>query len=457
MKSLFNSKYLVPIKEYEKKFLAFCKTTSANTEKSAKDDSKNPPPPDTQLSVLPTVSATENSCRTILADCNTSLRGYLDVALSSYDQLYAKVGVLLQTSQTKLNKLQSLKSNALSVVVSVIKSKETQLVKGINIKKVDLKNLVQELKESKRVNIFWQCAIAITLNIVFMAGDTAYVAKSFSLVGLSRLEQYAIAIVLGLATGLIGAGVVESFRAKWNVIQKFGVILVLIAIVIGGYMVVGQLRVDLLARSSAEGVALSELSAFKFALINMLIFSAVIIVHALAWPSNAKWKLYRDFKNAKAEVKEAEKEIKDEEKELDNLPKELAKKQSIVAKEYDNKIDTIENFQQENTANLEQAQTQYNNIFGCCTEFHQQINTFFRKEVGRYVAIMNKYRNDDYYMLIDGSIKDLPNPFDKYKYADEELPQLETNDVSLIPDININFDKLLTEVNNNDYEEIIKN
>lgn len=448
-------KYLEIFKEVEKMLLAFYSFIVKKTEVAGKADAGSPPPKDTPIAVFPYVEEIKKACTKQLSKVYKDLAGALEVVLTEYNYLYDRINTYLGVIQQKMDVLKVQKESALANVLKIFKEKEEGLVKKIESKKNYLQALVVDFKKMKRVSVFWACAFTIFLNILFTVGDMAYVAKAFALTGLGFFEQYLIAGIVGLASGIVAAGAVESVRSNWNLVRKIATSVVLIAFVIGLYVFIGQLRVDLVAQSTAKGVVFSELSAMEFSLVNIAIFCAIIIIHTLAWPSKATWKLYRDYKNAKKDIAEAEKEIKKLERESQNIPDELAKKQADISAKYDAPISVLEKEQQGHIDQLESRQTTYNNMLSSLNQFHIEINAFFQETVCLYVGILNKYNHGGHFIVMDDSIKDITNPFDKYSYLENSLPEVTKQLTTAKPDyadIELELNELLTNTSNNDYE-----
>ena len=145
---------------------------------------------------------------------------------------------------------------------------------------------------------------------------------------------------------------------------------------------------------------------------------------------------------------------------MENIPDELAEKQKKISAKYDKPISVLEKEQQKHIDTLESRQATFNNMLGSLNQFFEEINAFFRETVCLYVGILNKYNHDKNFIAMDDSVTDIPNPFSKYEYLDNNLPEVAETEPDQILDIPLNLDDLLNNTNNinntknENYEEI---
>lgn len=102
----------------------------------------------------------------------------------------------------------------------------------------------------------------------------------------------------------------------------------------------------------------------------------------------------------------------------------------------------------------DRSQTIYNNVYGRLLELYDEINFFYKETIGLYITTMNKYRNDGVFLTMDEPLENLPNPFQNFKYLDDDNPTELEAIGKKYSDININFDELLTNTNDKNHENV---
>ncbi len=425
------------VKHFQKSKKFYQELTSTVTLSARNDAKNNPPAKEVPIKHLPEVHKIKFSCSKEIAGIAKTEKGTLDITLTDF--LQADIKLNNQSNNSKINDLRTGKKEANAKLEQDFNKRDDILENNEADLKDELKNQKLDLQSKNKHALFLPCSAVLVLGVVIGAGDVTYVAKAFELTGLSYFEKYIVAIGVGLSTIFIGIGAVEILRSQWNNLWKIVGAVSSFLLICGVYLVIGKIRVDLLKKEMASGVEFSNLSAIDFLLINLIFFVAIVLIHWLIWPSKDKFRENREYKNVQNQVAQTGKELKTIQKERLNIPTELMKEQTNVSAKFDKNIDEIETAFIALEAKRAESQTIFNNVYGRLIEMYDEINFFYKETVGLYITTMNKYRNDGVFMIMDEPLDDLQNPFQAFKYLDDDSPaEIEPTEDNY-SEINIDF------------------
>ncbi len=440
-------------KDLSIKLTTFFKELTTAVTKSARDDAASPPPKEAKVKSLPEVNKVKYACSKMLAGIAKLVKGMLDTALTNFQQADSRIREN-QPFNTKIVDLQTAKKDENARLADDYSNKdialqdiETDLKNDLKIHKLDLQNKTKHA-------LLWSCLLAALLALLISGSEVFYTAKGFELTGLSYYERFFVAIGIGLSTIFVGVGVIEILYSNWKSLWKIVGVVTSFLLICGVYLVIGKIRVDLLKIEMASGVEFSDLSAFDFLLINLIFFVAIMLIHRLLWPSKDRFRDNSEYYSAKNQVIQKEKEVKNTQKERLNLPNELLNEQTKVSEHYDKSIAEIEKEFADLESKRAESQTIYNNVYGRLLELYDEINFFYKETIGLYITTMNKYRNDGVFLTMDEPLENLPNPFQNFKYLDDDNPTELEAIGKKYSDININFDELLTNTNDKNHENV---
>ncbi len=442
-------------KEIDKVLTRFFEKLRGEVVANARDDAMHPPPQNISISVLPEHDRVKNSCSRILAEITkNTAKGVLETTLSDYQNADA----IIQNNNPYNGKIADLKTERNEANFKLeqdFSNRDADLQESETTLKADLKNQKLDLQTTKKHSLWLPISAFIILGGVVLIGDISYVAKAFSLTGLSAQETYLVSFGLAISTLFLGIGLVEILKSTWSILWKVFGTVSSFALVILVYLVIGKIRVDLLRREMASGVEFSDLSAWDFLLINLIFFVAIVLIHWLIWPAKYKFRENSENKIIQSKIDKTNKEIKAIQKVRSGLPYELLTVQTKASAQYNKSIAEQETEFSNLVAQRSENLTIYNNVYGRLIELFDELNFFYKETVGLYISTLNKYRNDGFFMAME-PLEDLPNPFRNFKYIEANPAENDTSEKE-VSDINLNFDELLTNTNNKNHEKVPTN